>query len=54
MKKGQEAIIDAHYKAPANKGIHELTPILIYNPYEEVNLYNKQVTTAIRVGIDVK
>ncbi|MEC4693415.1 MULTISPECIES: hypothetical protein [Bacillus cereus group] len=35
------------------KGVYDLTPILIHNPFQKVTVYNQQIDTAIRVGVNV-
>ncbi|MBE7121982.1 hypothetical protein [Bacillus cereus] len=35
------------------KGVYDLTSILIHNPFQKVTIYNQQVDTAIRVGVNV-
>ncbi|WP_242242313.1 hypothetical protein [Bacillus cereus group sp. BfR-BA-01309] len=36
------------------KGVYDLTPILIHNPFQKVTVYNQQIDTAIRVGVNVE
>jgi len=50
----KELVIPATLKIPKEEGVYDLCPILITNPYERVNLYNNDVHTSIRVGLDVK
>ncbi|MFJ8525563.1 hypothetical protein [Bacillus cereus] len=35
------------------KGVYDLTSILVQHPFQKITLYNQQVDTAIRVGVDV-
>lgn len=35
------------------KGVYDLTPILIHNPFQKITVYNQQIDTAIRVGVNV-
>ncbi|MES9701288.1 hypothetical protein ABWK42_29835 [Bacillus sp. JJ927] len=35
-------------------GVYDLTPILVHNPFQKLVVTNKQVETAIRVGVNVK
>ncbi|MGE1109201.1 hypothetical protein ACQJ2X_24825 [Bacillus wiedmannii] len=37
-----------------DKGVYDLTSILIHNPFQKVTIYNQQVDTAIRVGVNVE
>ncbi|PES64921.1 hypothetical protein CN505_17035 [Bacillus cereus] len=37
-----------------DKGVYDLTPILIHNPFQKVTVYNQQIDTAIRVGVNVE
>ncbi|PEU87792.1 hypothetical protein CN415_25855 [Bacillus cereus] len=36
------------------KGVYDLTPILIHNPFQKITVYNQQIDTAIRVGVNVE
>jgi len=54
VKRGQESIIHSQLKMPGEKGIYDITPILIHNPYKVLNISNKRVETSIRTGIKVE
>lgn len=54
VESGKELVVPARLKVPKEKGIYDLTPILIHNPYELLNYTNKNCETAIRVGLNVK
>ena len=54
LKKGAKLFIPASFNVPNEQGIYDLVSILIHNPYEALNLYNKNIETGIRVGINVK
>lgn len=36
------------------KGIYDLTPILVHNPFQKLNMNNREVETGIRIGVKVK
>lgn len=53
LDKNSMVTISSKLNLPSNEGVYDLTPILIHNPYEETNLYNRYVETGVRVGIKV-
>ena len=54
LNKNEMATFEATINKISTEGIYDLTPILIHNPYSTLNINNKDVETAIRVGIKVK
>lgn len=40
-------------KTPSQEGIYDFSAILVYNPYEKLNIQNRLVETSFRVGLDV-
>lgn len=49
-------IVNLNSKIPINKssGVYDLTPILVHNPFQKLDVTNRQVETAVRVGVNVK
>ncbi|MEH6936008.1 hypothetical protein V7038_28350, partial [Bacillus sp. JJ783] len=49
-------IVNLKSEIPIKKepGVYDLTPILISNPFQKLEVGNRQVETAIRVGINVQ
>jgi len=51
---GEKIYIPASINVPNNQGINDLVSILIHNPYEPLDIYNKDIETGIRIGINVR
>lgn len=53
LDKNKKISIPTSFKVPNIQNTYDLTTILIYNPYQKLDMYNRTVETPIRVGIDV-
>ena len=53
VKNEREVVIPSSLTTPKQPGIYDLTPILIYNPYEELVVYNTAIKVSNRIGLNV-
>lgn len=52
LLKNEKTVIPGVINIIYQDGIHDLTAILVHNPFHKINMYNKTVESSIRVGIN--
>lgn len=54
MKKNNSFDLKTHLLVPDRKGVYDLTALLISNPYQKLDMYNRETEASIRIGINAK
>ncbi|AJE54167.1 hypothetical protein RE92_24460 (plasmid) [Paenibacillus polymyxa] len=54
MKKNNSYNFKTQLLVPDRKDVYDLTALLISNPYQKLDMYNRETEASIRIGINAK
>ena len=54
LKNNQVVTLKTNLEINNKKGVYDMVPILVHNPFQKLDMYNQGVETSIRTGINIE